>query len=110
MLNLTNFLKIISDKNRLIILYLLNRNILCVCDIQKLIPLTQGALSIQLKNLMSAGLLESFKQGKWVFYKLNKNIPKYQLNILNELFKQIDKDEEVQQIISKLEISEICKI
>jgi len=45
-----------------------------------------------------------------VFYKLDKNIPEYQSNILNELFKQIDKDEEVQQIISKLEISEICKI
>ncbi|AJI60539.1 winged helix-turn-helix transcriptional regulator [Francisella tularensis subsp. novicida] len=110
MLNLTNFLKIISDKNRLIILYLLSRNILCVCDIQKLIPLTQGALSIQLKNLMSAGLLESFKQGKWVFYKLSKDILEYQLNILGELFKQLDKDEEVQQIISKLEISEICKV
>ncbi|MBK2113979.1 helix-turn-helix transcriptional regulator, partial [Francisella orientalis] len=77
---------------------------------QKLISLTQGALSIQLKNLVTTGLLESFKQGKWVFYKLDKNIPKYQLNILNELFKQVDKDEEVQQIISKLEISEICKI
>ncbi|QUE32196.1 ArsR/SmtB family transcription factor [Francisella philomiragia] len=110
MSSITNFLKVISDKNRLIILYVLNKNTLCVCDIQKLILLTQGALSIQLKNLVTAGLLESFKQGKWVFYKLDKNIPEYQLNILNELFKQIDKDEEVQQIISKLEISEICKI
>ncbi|AJI75717.1 ArsR/SmtB family transcription factor [Francisella philomiragia] len=110
MSSITNFLKVISDKNRLIILYVLNKNTLCVCDIQKLISLTQGALSIQLKNLVTTGLLESFKQGKWVFYKLDKNIPEYQLNILNELFKQIDKDEEVQQIISKLEISEICKI
>ncbi|EDX27273.1 arsenical resistance operon repressor [Francisella tularensis subsp. novicida FTE] len=59
---------------------------------------------------MSAGLLESFKQGKWVFYKLSKDILEYQLNILGELFKQLDKDEEVQQIISKLEISEICKV
>lgn len=110
MLSITNFLKIISDKNRLIILYVLNKNTLGICDIQKLISLTQGALSIQLKNLVTTGLLESFKQSKWVFYKLNKNIPKYQLNILNELFKQVDKDEEVQQIISKLEISEICRI
>ncbi|OIN83537.1 hypothetical protein [Francisella sp. TX07-6608] len=44
------------------------------------------------------------------FYKLSKDILEYQLNILGELFKQLDKDEEVQQIISKLEISEICKV
>jgi ArsR family transcriptional regulator len=110
MKNNINFLKAIADKNRLLILYLLNNHTLCVCDIQKIIPLTQGAVSIQLKNLTQAGLLNSFKQGKWVFYKLSRDINSTYIDILNKLFSEMTNNYEVIDIISKLEISETCKI
>ncbi len=103
------FLKTIADKNRLLILYLLKQQTLCVCDIQKVIPLTQGALSIQLKSLTTAGLLSFFKQGKWVFYRLSDEIDSLQNSILSQLFKDIEQDADVLKMMSQLTISEICK-
>ena len=106
--NNINFLKSIADKNRLLILHILNKNTLCVCDIQKVIPLTQGALSIQLKNLTQTNLLSSFKQGKWVFYKLSNNIYPAHKDVLNTLFTEITNDDEVKNIITNLKITQTC--
>ena len=103
------FLKTVGDKNRLLILYLLKQQTLCVCDIQKVIPLTQGALSIQLKSLASAGLLSFFKQGKWVFYKLSEEIDDSHYSILSQLLKDIEQDADVLKMMSQLAISETCK-
>ena len=106
--NNINFLKSIADKNRLLTLYLLSKHTLCVCDIQKIIPLTQGALSIQLKNLTQASLLSSFKQGKWVFYKLSNNIHSTHLDILNSLFIEMANDDEIINIATNLKITQTC--
>lgn len=104
-----SFLKTIADKNRLLILYLLKQQTLCVCDIQKVIPLTQGALSIQLKSLTTVGLLSYFKQGKWVFYKLSDEIDASHHLILSQLFKDIELDTDVLKMKSQLTISKTCK-
>ncbi|MCL4122354.1 UNVERIFIED_CONTAM: hypothetical protein GTU68_009055 [Idotea baltica] len=62
------------------------------------IPLTQGALSIQLKNLSKESLLESRKDGKWIFYKLSKEIKPCYKKILDEVFKEINDDDEIKQL------------
>ena len=103
-----NFLKSIADKNRLLILHILNDHTLCVCDIQKIIPLTQGALSIQLKNLTQANLLSSFKQGKWVFYKLSDNVHSAHADILKTLFDEMVNDDEIKNIATNLKITQTC--
>ena len=103
-----NFLKTIADKNRLLILYILNYHTLCVCDIQKVISLTQGALSIQLKNLTQANLLSSFKQGKWVFYTLSSGITPTHKDILNSLFSEMANDKEIINLIAELKITQTC--
>lgn len=106
---ISDFLKVISDPNRLLIVYLLKEQTLCVCDIQTVIPLTQGALSIQLKNLAKSGLLDSSKRGKWVFYKFANEMPVTYINILSELFIQMDKDKDVQSKVKLLTITGSCK-
>lgn len=108
MSNNINFLKSIADKNRLLILYILNKHTLCVCDIQKIIQLTQGALSIQLKNLAQASLLSSYRQGKWVFYKLSNDIHPAHADILSSLFTEMANDNEVTNIIANLKITQTC--
>ena len=105
-----NFLKVIADKNRLLILFLLKQQALCVCDLQKVIPLTQGALSIQLKSLSGRGLLDAYKQGKWVFYKLSENIESGHSKILTQLFKEIEGSALTKEATSKLIITETCKV
>jgi ArsR family transcriptional regulator len=104
------FLKTIADQNRLLILFLLKKHTLCVCDLQQVIPLTQGALSIQLKSLSSGGLLDKQRQGKWVFYRLAENIDPAYLTILFQLFEKIENSASVTESISKLTITETCKI
>lgn len=107
MQNTISFLKILADKNRLSILYFLSKKELCVCDLMQLIPLTQGALSIQLKNLSKENLLSSRKDGKWVFYKLSEDINTSHKQILNKIFNEIKDDNHIKQT-SKIR-SQSCK-
>ena len=66
--------KIFSDRNRIQILLLLRREEeLCVCELCDTLSLSQPLVSRHIKQMKSAGLLESTKQGKWVHYKLQKN-------------------------------------
>lgn len=102
MKSIITVLKAMADPNRLTILYLLRQQALCVCDLQRLIPLTQGALSTQLKNLSVAGLLSSNKQGKWVFYQLDKTMPKVYKTVLMQLFRELDDDENIIKLTKKL--------
>jgi DNA-binding transcriptional ArsR family regulator len=104
-----DFLKVIADQNRLLILFILKKQPLCVCDLQKMIPLTQGALSTQLKNLSVNGLLDSHKQGKWIFYKLSKSMKLSYSQMLSQLFKEIEDSIFVKEALSKSTISKNCK-
>lgn len=83
---LSLFLKIISEKNRLKILYMLDKE-KCVCEIWKNLDLAQNLTSSHLKILRKSGLINSRKEGLNVYYSLNKeNIRKY-----NKLLKQFIK-------------------
>ena len=70
---LTEFFKIFADKTRLKILWLLDKNELCVCDIAHLLNTTKSAVSHQLKILRTANLVRSRRAGKEVYYKLSDN-------------------------------------
>jgi len=75
---LVNFLKAISEENRLKILCILQKGELCVCDIWKHLGLPQNLVSHHLKVLKDFGLVESKKDGTNVIYSLNsKNTKKY---------------------------------
>lgn len=102
MKKITAFLKAISDENRLLILLILSNKELCVCDLQTLVPLSQGALSIQLKNLSTIGLVQHTKQGKWVFYRLAQELPSFQASILQILFQQLEKEKSAKGALTKL--------
>lgn len=75
---LADFLKIISDENRLRIICLLQKNEQCVCEIWKFLDLPQNLVSHHLKVLKDFGLLDSKKDGLRVCYSINrKEINKY---------------------------------
>lgn len=66
-----NFFKIIGDDTRLRILYALDNNEMCVCDIANLLNMTKSAVSHQLKLLKENGLVKSKKIGREVYYRLD---------------------------------------
>lgn len=70
LMKLSNLFKVISDPTRIKILFALEKQELCVCDISVILDMTQSAISHQLKTLKMAELVTFRKEGKTVFYKL----------------------------------------
>jgi ArsR family transcriptional regulator len=86
--NLIQYLKVISDSNRLAILNSLKKKPLCVCEIYLLLNLPQNLTSHHLRTLKNAGLITSKRVGVKIIYARNeKNINEYQ-NILTNIIKQ----------------------
>lgn len=68
---LAEFFKVLGDPTRIKILYALSVNEMCVCDISKLLNMTQSAVSHQLRVLRAARLVKYRKEGKVVYYSLD---------------------------------------
>ena len=56
-------MKALSDPNRVRILKLLQRRVLCVCEIKEALGLAQSSASKHLKILEEAGLIAYSKEG-----------------------------------------------
>ncbi len=67
---LADFFKVFGDTTRIKILYVLFESEMCVCDIAKLLGMTQSAISHQLKILKQSKLIKYRREGKTVFYSL----------------------------------------
>ena len=68
--DLAELFKVFGDSTRIKILYALFEAELCVCDISRLLGLTQSAVSHQLRVLKNSRLVKFRRDGKTVFYSL----------------------------------------
>ncbi len=68
--DLTELFRIFGDSTRVRILYVLFVSEMCVCDIARLLGMTQSAISHQLRSLKGARLIKSRREGRQVFYSL----------------------------------------
>jgi ArsR family transcriptional regulator len=86
---LAELFKVFGDSTRVKILSALFNSEMCVCDIAKLLSMTQSAVSHQLRVLKQARLVKFRKDGKTVFYSLDddhiKNIFDQGLEHLSEM-------------------------
>ena len=69
--DLAELFKMFADSTRVKILYALFESELCVCDIARLLNLTQSAVSHQLRILKASNLVRFRREGKTVFYTLD---------------------------------------
>lgn|SRR5690554_5130533 len=69
--DLAELFKVFGDSTRIKILWALEKEEMCVCDIAVLLNLTQSAISHQLRVLKQANLVKYRKEGKVVYYSLN---------------------------------------
>ena len=63
-------LKALADDTRFKIVEYLLKGEKCVCEIFPHVKRTQSTVSIHLNNLEDAGVLESRREGKRIFYKI----------------------------------------
>ena len=63
----------LSDETRLEIVRLLSHGERCVCELQNALQAAQSRLSFHLKTLKDAGLVRDRRDGRWVYYALNRD-------------------------------------
>ena len=68
--DLAELFKVFGDSTRIRILFVLFEAEVCVCDLAKVLNMTQSAISHQLKILKQSKLVKSRREGKSVFYSL----------------------------------------
>ncbi len=65
--------KALSDGNRLrTVMALRDMDELCVCQVTEMLGLAPATVSRHISILHSAGLVESRKNGRWVYYRLSE--------------------------------------
>jgi ArsR family transcriptional regulator, arsenate/arsenite/antimonite-responsive transcriptional repressor len=69
MRNLMAVLKALADENRVRVVMALGPKELCVCQIVELLGLAPSTVSKHMAILKQAGLVESRKEGRWMFYR-----------------------------------------
>jgi DNA-binding transcriptional ArsR family regulator len=85
-----NITKALADKNRVRALLALRAGELCVCQITELFGLAPSTISKHLSILFQAGLVESRKDGRWIFYKLpGRQAPRAVREALNWIAKTL---------------------
>ena len=89
-------MKALSDPNRVKMVKLLQRRVLCVCEIKAALGLAQSTASKHLKILEEAGLITYSKEGLWVNYRLADGTKSpYVANMLGNLRHWLETDAEV---------------
>lgn len=79
------FFKCLADETRLkSVLLIKQKKELCVCELMSALELSQPKVSRHLAQLKKLGLLTDRRQGQWVFYSINPDLPKWCRNVLWE--------------------------
>jgi ArsR family transcriptional regulator len=96
-------MKALSDPNRIKMVKLLQRRVLCVCEIQEALGLAQSTASKHLKILEEAGLITYLKEGPWVNYRLADGARNpYVANLLGNLRHWLEDDADVAALVARL--------
>lgn len=80
----TDFFKCLSDQTRLDILkIIMAKQQVCVCEFGELLNLSQPKISRHLALLRNLSIVLDQRQGQWVYYRLNPDLPEWSKQVLN---------------------------
>ncbi|WP_312642890.1 metalloregulator ArsR/SmtB family transcription factor [Hydrogenoanaerobacterium sp.] len=82
---MVDVLKALADETRLRILAQIMKGDMCVCEIEACLGLTQSNASRHLTTLKKAGVLESYKNAQWTYYKIDKSFVTENLDLFTYL-------------------------
>lgn len=97
-------MKALSDPNRVKFLKMLQKRMMCVCEIQAALGIAQPTVSKHLKILENAGLVGRKKEGLWVNYSLRDGgRSPYAATLLGNLKYWLDDDPEIRDLLGRSE-------
>ncbi len=73
-MDILDVLKAIGDETRIRIVNVLRKDVLCVCDLEKILNISQSNASRHLAVLRRARLVTSEKKAQWVYFSLNQSL------------------------------------
>jgi ArsR family transcriptional regulator len=62
----------LADETRVKIVEMLSHKERCVCELEQVLDVAQSRLSFHIKVLKDAGLIADRKEGRWMFYNLQR--------------------------------------
>jgi len=98
---LSQIYEMLSDKNRLRILKLLEEKPLCVCELTHVLGIRQPSVSRHLKKLKETGLIESRQDRQWHEYFINHKGDEYSRMLMSLLSGWINHDPVIAEDIKK---------
>jgi len=97
------FFKCLSDESRLRCMMLLHREgKLCVCELTHALDLSQPKISRHLAQLRHCGLLTDKRKGQWVYYQINRELPRWARAMLDTAVAATKQDERYRQDYERL--------
>jgi len=115
MKELVSIFKALSDRNRLrIVSALLEYDELCACQITELLGISSATSSRHLGLLINTNLVKSRKDGRWVYYTINRCCTSFD-SVLQWIECELKNDIEAEQDratlkeIVKQEPADICR-
>lgn len=116
MRELIKITKALADENRIRVLLALRGGELCACQITELFGLAPSTMSKHLSILYQAGLVDSRKEGRWIYFRLPDGkgpaTVKRAIEWISNSAKdqtRVQEDAELLRKIMKMDPSEICK-
>jgi ArsR family transcriptional regulator len=81
-----NLFAVLANTTRLRSLMLLFKHgELCVCDLTEVIGAAQPNISRNLAQMRDTGLLTDRRQGQWVYYQINPDVPAWVTDVLQAI-------------------------
>ena len=88
--------KALADESRVRVLLFLRGGELCLCQIVEMLGLAPSTVSKHMAVLHQAGLVESRKEGRWMYYRLaGRGAPPCAREAIRWVHKGLEKDPQV---------------
>ena len=106
---LTALFKALSDRNRLrIVSALLKHDELCACQLTELVHVTGATASRHMGVLISSGLVDSRKDGRWVYYRIRREQTDFGV-LIGWIESQLSHDPDIAHDAKKLDDITSCE-
>ena len=98
-------MKALSDPNRVMLVKMLQKRTMCVCEVQAALGVAQPTVSKHLKILEGAGLVDRKKEGLWVNYSATDGSRSpYAASLLGNLRHWFADDPGIRDLVKRSEI------
>jgi ArsR family transcriptional regulator, arsenate/arsenite/antimonite-responsive transcriptional repressor len=100
--SMSRLFKALGDETRLRVVALLAHGELCVCHIEEALEISQPNASRQLSILKNAGVVDSKRNGNWVYYALAEQEDEDRRLQLRTLVRSFAKQDVLRRDVEKL--------